>query len=248
MSRRILIALVTVLIIAVAVLSVLHPRAERKYVVDEFGERHEVIEGVLLSYVLIKYEPSRYAWSEDSWRGYIRGKYAAWDKWRKLVDKYGDERYPAYVMPCRLLTFEEFLQLVEKHKLHKSVVTIYTDVYLANGTWFGHGRAGVSDSVEKTLEYIRDRAEFVVKDFYRRLYGLNISSDEIVVYVEAFLVNATLRELDALRKSEDILMVDLPLDLIWRYRERGKIVEVRRLTFGTRFLTREDSCWIKKAG
>jgi hypothetical protein len=49
-----------------------------------------------------------------------------------------------------------------------------------------------------------------------------------------------LKELYALSKKPEILMVDTPLDLIWKYREEGKIVEVKRITYGDRYLYREE--------
>jgi hypothetical protein len=48
------------------------------------------------------------------------------------------------------------------------------------------------------------------------------------VYVGAFVVEAPLKELYVLSKKPEILMVDTPLDLIWKYREKGKTVEVKR--------------------
>ena len=43
-----------------------------------------------------------------------------------------------------------------------------------------------------------------------------------------------------------ILMVDSPLDLIWKYREEGKIVEVKRITYGDRYLReKKNLCQVK---
>ncbi len=70
--------------------------------VDELGEWHEVI--VAGPYVVIKHSPGAHQRDFDKAMKYIETRRASWERWKKLLDKYGDEAYKAYVVPCRIYT------------------------------------------------------------------------------------------------------------------------------------------------
>jgi len=85
------------------------PREER--VVDELGEEHEVIKAA--GFAVVKHSPTRHQRNNESYIKYLKGRAESWDRWKRLVDKYGDEVYQAYVVPCQLLTPEEFLKMAK---------------------------------------------------------------------------------------------------------------------------------------
>jgi hypothetical protein len=105
-------------------------------------------------------------------------------------------------------------------------------------------------SFDTWLESIRETAlistgiHMLLPEWQRNGTGTPLNVTEAVevgrsvaeVYVGAFVVEAPLKELYALSKRPEILMVDTPLDLIWKYREEGKTVEVKRITHGDRYL------------
>ena len=235
--RRLLLA--TAILAAVAVAAVLfvaaQPREER--VVDELGEVHEVIKAA--GFAIVKHGPSRYQYSNESYIKYLRGRAESWDRWKKLVDKYGDEVYQAYVVPCRLLTPEEFLEMAKG--LPGRVVKINSYAFV-NGTWYDSGSAKVNENLTEAVERARKDREFIYS-------VLNITGD-VEVYIAAFVLEAPLRELYALSKKGDLAMVDVPLDIIWRLREQGYRVVVERVAYGEVPLTKRlDLCqWVKDAG
>jgi len=133
---------------------------------------------------------------------------------------------------------------------------VTTYVYYKNGTYesMGGGVRPEGYSFDEWLELMREMA-FISTGRYllfleqqRNGTGapLNVAEAAEVgrsvaeVYVGAFVVEAPLKELYALSKKPEILMVDTPLDLIWKYREKGKTVEVKRITHGDRYLYREE--------
>jgi len=234
--RRLLLA--TAILAALAVAAVLfvaaQPREER--VVDELGEVHEVIKAA--GFAIVKHGPSRYQHSNESYIKYLKGRAESWDRWKKLVDKYGDEVYQAYVVPCRLLTPEEFLEMAKG--LPGRVVKINSYAFV-NGTWYDSGSAKVNENLTEAVERARKDREFIYS-------VLNITGD-VEVYIAAFVLEAPLRELYALSKKGDLAMVDVPLDIIWRLREQGYRVVVERVAYGEVPLTKRlDLCqWVKDA-
>lgn len=237
--RRLLLA--TAILAAVAVAAVLfvaaQPREER--VVDELGEVHEVIKAA--DFAVVKHAPSRYQHTNESYIKYLRGRAESWNRWKKLVDKYGDEVYQAYVVPCRLLTPEEFLDMAKG--LPGRVVKIYSYAFV-NGTWQDAGLAKVDEDegLAEAVERARKDREFI--------YAIRNITGDVEVYIAAFVLEAPLKELYALSKRGDLAMVDLPLDIIWRLRQQGYRVEVRRVTYGEVPLKKGvDLCqWVKDAG
>ncbi len=125
-----------------------------------------------------------------------------------------------------------------------------TYVYYKNGTYesLGHGIRPEGYSFDTWLELIRETAfistgiHMLIPEWRRNGAPLNVTEavelgrSVAEVYVGAFVVEASLKELYALSKKPEILMVDTPLDLIWKYREEGKTVEVKRVTHGDRYL------------
>jgi hypothetical protein len=218
--------------------------------VDELGEWHEVI--VTRPYVVIKHDPGAHQRDFDKAMKYIEARRASWERWKKLLDKYGDEAYKAYVVPCRIYTFEEFSTLAKSLGLTDKVVEVVTYVYYKNGTYesMGGGIRLEGYSFDEWLELIRELAlistgrHLLLLEWQRNGTGTPFNVTEVVelgrsvaeVYVGAFVVEASLKELYVLSKKPEILMVDTPLDLIWKYREKGKIVEVKRVTHGDRYL------------
>jgi hypothetical protein len=124
---------------------------------------------------------------------------------------------------------------------------VVTYVY-KNGTYesLGHGVRLEGYNFDTWLELIRELA--LISTGRHLLFlernGTSLNVTEAVelsrsvakVYVGAFVVEAPLKELYVLSKRPEILMVDTPLDLIWKYREEGKTVEVKRVTHGDRYL------------
>lgn len=51
----------------------------------------------------------------------------------------------------------------------------------------------------------------------------NLMLDDIEVYIGSFTIDATLRELYNLERDSEILMVDLPLDIIAKLKNGNKI-------------------------
>ncbi len=220
--------------------------------VDELGEWHEVI--VAGPYVVIKHGPGAYQRDFDEAVKYVEARRASWERWKKLLDKYGDETYKAYVVPCRIYTFEEFSTLAKSLSLTDKIVGVVTYVYYKNGTYesMGGGVRPEGYSFDTWLELIRELAfistgiHILLPEWRRNGTGapppLNVTEavelgrSVAEVYVGAFVVEAPLKELYALSKKPEILMVDTPLDLIWKYREEGKTVEVKRVTHGDRYL------------
>lgn len=230
--------------------------------VDELGEWHEVI--VAGPYVVIKHSPSAHQVDFDNAVKYIEARRASWERWKKLLDKYGDEAYKAYVVPCRIYTFEEFSTLAKSLGLTDKIVGVVTYVYYKNGTYesMGGGVRPEGYSFDEWLELIREMAfistgkHLLFLEWQRNGTGtpppLNVTEAVEVgrsvaeVYVGAFVVEAPLKELYALSKKPEILMVDTPLDLIWKYRKEGKTVEVKRITHGDRYLIeKKNLCQVK---
>jgi hypothetical protein len=218
--------------------------------VDELGEWHEVV--VAGPYVVIKHGPGAHQRDSGDAVKYIEARRASWERWKKLLDKYGDEAYKAYVVPCRIYTFEEFSTLAKSLDLTDKIVGVTTYVYYKNGTYesLGHGIRPEGYSFDTWLELIRELAlistgrHLLFLEWQRNGTGAPLNITEAVevgrsvaeVYVGAFVVKAPLKELYVLSKRPEILMVDTPLDLIWKYREEGKTVEVKRITHGDRYL------------
>jgi hypothetical protein len=132
---------------------------------------------------------------------------------------------------------------------------VVTYVYYKNGTYesLGGGVRLEGYSFDEWLELIR---EFAFISTGRHLLflqrngtgvppplnvteAIELGRSVAEVYVGAFVVEASLKELYVLSKRSEILMVDTPLDLIWKYREEGKIVVVKRVTHGDRYLREE---------
>jgi hypothetical protein len=251
MRLRYLVILTIAIAIAAAALYVgVKPGVREFKEVDELGERHEVI--VAGPYVVIKHGPSAHQRDFDKAVKYIETRRASWERWKKLLDKYGDETYKAYAVPCRIYTFEEFSTLAKSLGLTDKIVEVTTYVYYKNGTYAlrGHGVRLEGYSFDAWLESVKERAfistgiRMLLPERQRNGTGTPLNITEAVevgrsvaeVYVGAFVVEAPLKELYALSKKPEILMVDTPLDLIWKYREEGKTVEVKRITHGDRYL------------
>jgi len=210
--------------------------------VDELGEWHEVI--VAGPYVVIKHDPGAHQRDFDKAVKYIGARRASWERWKKLLDKYGDEAYKAYVVPCKIYTFEEFSTLAKSLGLTDKIVEVVTYVYYKNGTYAlqGYGIRLEGYSFDKWLESIKEKAFISTVLILTGEPPLNVTEAVEVgrsvaeVYVGAFVVEAPLKELYALSKRPEILMVDTPLDLIWKYRKEGKTVVVKRVAHGDRYL------------
>jgi hypothetical protein len=154
-------------------------------------------------------------------------------------------------VPCRIYTVEEFSTLAKSLGLTDKIVGVVTYVY-KNGTYesLGGGVRPEGFSFDEWLELIRELAlistgkHLLFLEWLRNGTGTPFNVTEAVevgrsvaeVYVGAFVVEAPLKELYALSKKPEILMVDTPLDLIWKYRKEGKTVEVKRITHGDRYL------------
>jgi len=220
--------------------------------VDELGEWHEVV--VAGPYVVIKHDPGAYQRDFDKAVKYIEARRASWERWKKLLDKYGDEAYKAYVVPCRIYTFEEFSTLAKSLGLTDKIVEVTTYVYYKNGTYAlrGHSIRLEGYSFDEWLESIKEKAFISTAIILTGEPPLNVTEavelgrSVAEVYVGAFVAEAPLKELYALSKKPEILMVDTPLDLIWKYREEGKTVEVKRITHGDRYLReKKNLCQVK---
>jgi plasmid stabilization system protein ParE len=230
--------------------------------VDELGEWHEVV--VAGPYVVIKHGPSAHQRDFDKAMKYIEARRASWERWKKLLDKYRDETYKAYVVPCRIYTFEEFSTLAKSLGLTDKTVGVVTYVYYKNGTYesMGGGVRPEGYNFDEWLELTRETAfistgiRMLLPERRRDGTGtpppfnvteaVELGRSVAEVYVGAFVVEAPLKELYALSKRPEILMVDTPLDLIWKYRKEGKTVEVKRVTHGDRYLIeKKNLCQVK---
>jgi hypothetical protein len=255
MRLRYLVILLAIAIAAVALyVGVKKPGVKEFKEVDELGEKHEVI--VAGPYVVIKHGPSAYQVDFNEAVKYIEARRASWERWKKLIDKYGNETYKAYVVPCRIYTFEEFPMLAKNLSLTDKIFEVVSYVYYKNGTYasLGHSIRPEGHSLDAWLKSAKEAAlistgrHVLFLEWWRSSNGtgmppsLNITKAVEVgesiaeVYAGAFVVEAPLKELYALSKRSEILMVDTPLDLIWRYREEGKTVVVKRVTYGERYL------------
>ncbi|AET31586.1 hypothetical protein [Pyrobaculum ferrireducens] len=225
-------------------------------VVDELGEVHEVV--MAGPYVVIKHGPSAYQIGGDFNKTvkYIEARRASWERWKRLLDKHGNETYKAYVVPCRIYQIEEFPTLAKNLSLTDKIVEIVTYVYYKNGTYtsLGYSVRPEGYSLDAWLKSIREVAlistgrHILFLEWWRSNNGtgtppppnitkaVEVGGSVAEVYVGAFVVEAPLRELYALSKKPEILMVDTPLDLIWKYREEGKTVVVKRVTYGEKYL------------
>jgi hypothetical protein len=242
--------MLTIAVAAAALYVGVKPGVREFKEVDELGEWHEVI--VAGPYVVIKHGPGAHQRDFNKAVKYIETRRASWERWKKLLDKYGDEAYKAYVVPCRIYTFEEFSTLAKSLGLTDKIVGVVTYVYYKNGTYalLGGSVRPEGYSFDTWLESIRETAlistgiHMLLPEWQRNGTGTPLNVTEAVevgrsvaeVYVGAFVVEAPLKELYALSKRPEILMVDTPLDLIWKYREEGKTVEVKRITHGDRYL------------
>ncbi len=243
MRLRYLVILTLAIVIAAAVFYVGVKLGVREFKeVDELGEWHEVI--VAGPYVVIKHDPGAHQRDFNKAVKYIEARRASWERWKKLLDKYGDETYKAYVVPCKIYTFEEFSTLAKSLSLTDKIVEVVTYVYYKNGTYAlqGYSIRLEGYSFDAWLESIKERALISTALISMGEPPLNVTEavelgrSVAEVYVGAFVVEASLKELYALSKKPEILMVDTPLDLIWKYREEGKTVEVKRITHGDRYL------------
>ena len=252
MRAKYLVTLLAIAIAAVALYVGVKPGVKEFKEVDELGERHEVI--VAGPYVVIKHGPGAHQRDFDEAVKYIEARRASWERWKKLLDKYGDETYKAYAVPCRIYTFEEFSTLAKSLGLTDKIVEVVTYVYYKNGTYesLGHGVRPEGYSFDAWLESMKETAfistgrHVLFLEWQRNGTGTpppfnvteaaELGRSVAEVYVGAFVVEAPLKELYVLSKRPEILMVDTPLDLIWKYREEGKIVVVKRVTFGDRYL------------
>jgi hypothetical protein len=252
--RYLVILTLAIAIAAVAFYVGVKPGAKEFKEIDELGEKHEVI--VAGPYVIIKHGPSAHQRDFDEAMKYIEARRASWERWKKLLDKYGDGAYKAYVVPCRIYTFEEFSTLAKSLGLTDKIVEVVTYVYYKNGTYesLGHSIRPEGYSFNTWLESAKEAAlistgrHLLFLEWWRSSNGTGtpppFNVTEVVelgrsvaeVYVGAFVVEAPLKELYALSKRPEILMVDTPLDLIWKYREEGKTVVVKRVTVGDRYL------------
>jgi hypothetical protein len=230
--------------------------------VDELGEWHEVV--VAGPYVVIKHGPSAHQRDFDEAVKYIEARRASWERWKKLLDKYRDETYKAYVVPCRIYTFEEFSTLAKSLGLTDKIVGVVTYVYYKNGTYesLGHGVRPEGYSFDTWLELIRETAfistgiHMLFLEWRRDGTGtpppLNVT--EVLRWAGLWLRCTSApslwrppsRSCTSLSKKPEILMVDTPLDLIWKYRKEGKTVEVKRVTHGDRYLIeKKNLCQVK---
>jgi hypothetical protein len=234
--------MLTIAVAAAALYVGVKPGVREFKEVDELGEWHEVV--VAGPYVIIKHGPGAHQRDFNKAVKYIETRRASWERWKKLLDKYGDEAYKAYVVPCRIYTFEEFSTLAKSLGLTDKIVGVVTYVYYKNGTYalLGGSVRPEGYSFDEWLESIKERAFISTAIILTGEPPLNVTEavelgrSVAEVYVGAFVVEASLKELYVLSKRPEILMVDTPLDLIWKYREEGKIVEVKRITHGDRYL------------
>ena len=259
MMRYVLLALVIAVIAVVAFyVGVNSLGVWEGKVVDELGELHEVVIGG--PFVVIKHDPGAYQKDGDfgKMKRYIEARRASWERWRKLVEKYGNEVFDAYVVPCRLLTYEEFPSFVKNLGLAEEITGIVSYTYI-NGTYelLGHGIRHSSDvDLDEWVRNVYEKhllsvGHYVLSLKRRSINGsaasfnmtdfdvskaIEVGRSVADVYVGAFTIRAPLKELYNLSKRPEILMVDTPLDLIWRYREAGKIVIVKRVAFGDKYL------------
>jgi hypothetical protein len=198
--------------------------------VDELGEWHEVV--VAGPYVVIKHGPSAHQRDFNKAVRYIETRRASWERWKKLLDKYGDEAYKAYVVPCRIYAFEEFSTLAKSLGLTDKIIEVVTYVY-KNGTYalLGHSIRLEGYSFDEWLESIKERAFISTAIISTGEPPLNVTEavelgrSVAEVYVGAFVVEAPLKELYVLSKRPEILMVDTPprphMEIQGRRQNRG---------------------------
>lgn len=238
-------------IAAVALFIATEPPAGKKKVVDELGETHTVI--LVDTYAIIKHEPYAHQADKnfDKMTAYIKARQESWNRWKKLIDKYGNETYIAYVVPCRIYTIEEFIDLANRLGVSNKIVKVVFYNYYKNGTYASMGVAGLEMGEdlkrrleeERTFNYMSVGRHILLlrnatlrekwlRGEFNFTEAVEVGRAHVDIYVGAFVVNATLKELYELAQKEEVLMVDTPLDLIWRYREGGYKVEVKRLTYG----------------
>ncbi|AET33950.1 hypothetical protein [Pyrobaculum ferrireducens] len=270
MKAKILLAVALTLAIAVVAIYAGRPSVKEGKVTDELGEKHEIV--IANSYVLIKHGPSAHQRDRDfdKMMAYVEARQKSWERWRKLVEKYGNETYKAYVVPCRLYTVEEFASFAKELGIVENIVEIILYVYYKNGTYHGMGfSAKNGDNFNAWLKSaergaLTSAGHYIlflrwVKENNGTLppnatppFGvaeaLEVGKSEAEVYIGAFVVEAPLRELYQLSKKPQILIVDLPLDLIWKYREEGYQVIVKRVTFGDVYLIEKKNLCPEGAG
>lgn len=80
--------MLAIAIAAVALYVGVKPGVREFKEVDELGEWHEVV--VAGPYVVIKHEPSAHQRDFDKAVKYIEARRSSWERWKKLLDKYGD--------------------------------------------------------------------------------------------------------------------------------------------------------------
>ncbi len=147
---------------------------------------------------------------------YIEARRASWERWKKLLDKYRDETYKAYVVPCRIYTFEEFSTLAKSLGLTDKIVEVVY-VYYKNGTYesLGHSIRPEGYSFDEWLESTKERAfistgiHMLLPEWQRNGTGTSLNVTEAVevgrsvaeVYVCAFVVEAPSRSCTPSRRS-----------------------------------------------
>ncbi|MGC9049546.1 hypothetical protein [Pyrobaculum sp.] len=270
MKAKILLAVALALAIAVVAIYAGRPSVKEGKVTDELGEKHEIV--IANSYVLIKHGPTAHQRDRDfdKMMAYVEARQKSWERWRKLVEKYGNETYKAYVVPCRLYTVEEFASFAKELGIVNNITDIAMYVYYKNGTYHALGHSVRHGEDFNTWLKSAEEAALISAGHYILFLrwvaenngtlppnatppfgvaeALEVGKSEAVVYIGAFVVEAPLRELYQLSKKPQILMVDLPLDLIWKYREEGYQVIVKRVTFGAVYLREKKNLCPKGAG
>ncbi|MGB9705422.1 MAG: hypothetical protein ACPL3C_08220, partial [Pyrobaculum sp.] len=95
MKAKILLAVALALAIAVVAIYAGRPSVKEGKVTDELGEKHEIV--IANSYVLIKHGPGAHQRDRDfdKMMAYVEARQKSWERWRKLVEKYGNETYKA---------------------------------------------------------------------------------------------------------------------------------------------------------
>ncbi len=256
MRLSILVFLAALGIAAATIFFASRPFVGEGRIVDELGEVHKVVYAG--PYVIIKHEPARHMVEGKDFEkmmAYVKARRESWRRWSALLEKYGDEVYVGYVVPCRILTLEEFIELAKRLSLEGKIVKVVFYRYWKNGTYEGAGIAGIGEDedLEKRLRWERIQNMVTVGIYLMFLQGrfdpstfneteaAMLGEAHVDVYVGAFVVKASLKELRELSQREEILMVDTPLDLIWRFRERGLIVEVRRTSYGDIYLVEKKN-------
>ena len=262
MIKRIMITFIIVMMLVAASVIIIAKNIDHEIkaynIMDEYGSVYEVIETD--KSISIKYMPNYYE-NATTWRNYIENRYKSWGEYKNLIDDFGNEYFTAYVLPCHLLTPSELIEILTKYNLTRKLTLVIVNVYLKNGSWLWNSYITINDNnAEKVIEKIINTEVEAVENLRRRFSDpeylkiliennatssipFNITFEDIDIYVESFLLKDALKELSILKDKPEVLMVDLPLDIIARFKSNNEksVIEINRVIFGEPWLNRETN-------